>query len=199
MSGRPTNSSPRALFLTGSCEYPPFASLLASLIILRAFGGAAIVIGLWTYGYNIMRNLGNRITLHSPSRGFSMELGSAITVIMATRLSMLYHRVTPLAIIVLTICRTPCLYHPVYLWCHSRCGSVQRHLENHQLAHDCMDLLWLDYYPPCVWNHFRLSHGNHHQCPSLGIDLLKSSERRLPRLGGGDEIDNTTQRHLCFI
>lgn len=53
----------------------------------RVFGGAAIVIGLWTYGYNIMRNLGNRLTLHSPSRGFSMELGSAITVIMATRLS----------------------------------------------------------------------------------------------------------------
>lgn len=52
------------------------------------FGGAGIVIGLWTYGYNIMRNLGNRITLHSPSRGFSMELGSAITVIMATRLAL---------------------------------------------------------------------------------------------------------------
>jgi phosphate/sulfate permease len=34
-----------------------------------------------------MRNLGNRITLHSPSRGFTMELGSAITVIMATKLS----------------------------------------------------------------------------------------------------------------
>jgi solute carrier family 20 (sodium-dependent phosphate transporter) len=52
------------------------------------YGGAAIVIGLWTYGYNIMRNLGNRLTLHSPSRGFSMELGSAITVILATRLGL---------------------------------------------------------------------------------------------------------------
>jgi sodium-dependent phosphate transporter len=54
---------------------------------ILAFGGVALVIGLWTYGYNIMKNLGNRITLHSPSRGFSMELGSAITVILATRLS----------------------------------------------------------------------------------------------------------------
>jgi solute carrier family 20 (sodium-dependent phosphate transporter) len=53
-----------------------------------AYGGAAIVIGLWTYGYNIMHNLGNRLTLHSPSRGFSMELGSAITVILATRLGL---------------------------------------------------------------------------------------------------------------
>lgn len=48
------------------------------------FGGAAITIGLWTYGYNIMRQLGNRLTLHSPSRGFSMELGAAITVILAS-------------------------------------------------------------------------------------------------------------------
>lgn len=35
-----------------------------------------IVVGLATYGYNIMKVLGNRITLHSPSRGFSMELGA---------------------------------------------------------------------------------------------------------------------------
>ena len=56
-------------------------------IWILAFGGGAIALGLLMYGYNIMRNLGNRITLHSPSRGFSMELGAAITVIMATRLS----------------------------------------------------------------------------------------------------------------
>lgn len=54
---------------------------------ILVFGGACLVIGVWTYGYNIMRNLGNRLTLQSPSRGFSMELGSAITVILATRLS----------------------------------------------------------------------------------------------------------------
>lgn len=57
-------------------------------IWILIFGGTALVIGLWTYGYNIMKNLGNRITLHSPSRGFSMELGSAITVILATRLKL---------------------------------------------------------------------------------------------------------------
>lgn len=55
---------------------------------ILAFGGAGIVIGLWTYGYNIMANLGNRVTLMSPARGFSMELGSVITIILATRLSM---------------------------------------------------------------------------------------------------------------
>ncbi|GAB7366787.1 hypothetical protein MBLNU230_g0738t1 [Neophaeotheca triangularis] len=57
-------------------------------IWILVFGGAAITIGLWTYGYNLMRNLGNRITLHSPSRGFCMELGAAIAVVMATRLSL---------------------------------------------------------------------------------------------------------------
>lgn len=44
-----------------------------------------IVIGLATYGYNIMRILGNRLTLMSPSRGFSMELGSSITVLLASQ------------------------------------------------------------------------------------------------------------------
>lgn len=57
-------------------------------IWVLAYGGSAIVIGLWTYGYNIMRNLGNRLTLMSPTRGFSMELGSAVTVVMATRLAL---------------------------------------------------------------------------------------------------------------
>lgn len=55
---------------------------------ILAFGGASIAIGLWTYGYNLMRNLGNRITLHSPSRGFCMELGAALTVVLATRLAL---------------------------------------------------------------------------------------------------------------
>ncbi|GAA5836496.1 hypothetical protein JCM11251_007093 [Rhodosporidiobolus azoricus] len=54
-------------------------------IWILAFGGAFIVIGLATYGYNIMKVLGNKITLHSPSRGFSMELGAAITVILASQ------------------------------------------------------------------------------------------------------------------
>lgn len=55
---------------------------------ILCYGAGALIIGLWTYGYNIMRNLGNRLTLHSPSRGFCMELGSAITVVMATRLAL---------------------------------------------------------------------------------------------------------------
>ncbi|KAH8901688.1 phosphate transporter [Thozetella sp. PMI_491] len=55
---------------------------------ILAFGGIAICIGLWTYGYHIVMNLGNRLTLHSPSRGFSMELGAAVTIILATKLAL---------------------------------------------------------------------------------------------------------------
>ncbi|KAE8405023.1 phosphate transporter [Aspergillus pseudonomiae] len=57
-------------------------------IWILVFGGAAIAIGIWTYGYHIMSFLGNRLTLHSPSRGFTMELGAAIAVIIATRLKL---------------------------------------------------------------------------------------------------------------
>lgn len=66
---------------------PPAQGAQVPLWIL-AFGGAGIVVGIWTYGYNIMRNLGNRLTLQSPTRGFSMELGSVITIIVATRLKL---------------------------------------------------------------------------------------------------------------
>lgn len=57
-------------------------------IWILAFGGAGIAVGAWTFGYRIMANLGNRITLMSPSRGFSMELGSVIAVVVATRLKL---------------------------------------------------------------------------------------------------------------
>ncbi|GAA5911174.1 hypothetical protein JCM8208_005748 [Rhodotorula glutinis] len=54
-------------------------------IWILVFGAVMLVIGLATYGYNIMKVLGNKITLHSPSRGFSMELGASITVILASQ------------------------------------------------------------------------------------------------------------------
>lgn len=51
------------------------------------YTAAALVLGVWTFGYNIMKNLGNRLILQSPSRGFSIELGAAITTVMATQLA----------------------------------------------------------------------------------------------------------------
>ncbi|KAM3433702.1 hypothetical protein MY4824_005828 [Beauveria thailandica] len=47
-----------------------------------------ICIGFITYGYNIMKVMGNKITYHSPSRGTSMELGAAITVLIFSQYSL---------------------------------------------------------------------------------------------------------------
>ncbi|KAI4213263.1 MAG: hypothetical protein LQ351_004209 [Letrouitia transgressa] len=44
--------------------------------------------GLATYGYNIMKVMGNKITYHSPSRGCSMEMGAAITVLVFSQYSL---------------------------------------------------------------------------------------------------------------
>ncbi|KAF4214241.1 hypothetical protein CNMCM8980_006926 [Aspergillus fumigatiaffinis] len=57
-------------------------------IWIKAVGGLGLGVGFWTFGYHIMRSLGNRITKHSPTRGYSMELGAAITVLLASRLGL---------------------------------------------------------------------------------------------------------------
>ncbi|KAH7161160.1 putative sodium/phosphate symporter [Dactylonectria macrodidyma] len=49
---------------------------------------ATISLGLVTYGYNIMKVMGNKITYHSPSRGSSMEMGAAITVLVFSQFSL---------------------------------------------------------------------------------------------------------------
>lgn len=50
--------------------------------------GILLGLGFWFFGYHIIKTLGNRITQMSPTRGFSMELGAAITVMLASRLSL---------------------------------------------------------------------------------------------------------------
>ncbi|KAJ6189110.1 hypothetical protein N7519_004018 [Penicillium mononematosum] len=57
-------------------------------IWIKAVGGLGLGFGFWTFGYHIMRSLGNRITKHSPTRGFSMELSAALTVLLASRLGL---------------------------------------------------------------------------------------------------------------
>ncbi|CAG8954930.1 hypothetical protein HYFRA_00008618 [Hymenoscyphus fraxineus] len=49
---------------------------------------AMISLGLITYGYNIMKVMGNKITYHSPSRGCSMEMGAAVTVLVFSQYSL---------------------------------------------------------------------------------------------------------------
>jgi PiT family inorganic phosphate transporter len=50
--------------------------------------GLLLGLGFWVYGYNIIKAIGNKITQMSPTRGFSIELGAAITVLLASRLAL---------------------------------------------------------------------------------------------------------------
>lgn len=50
--------------------------------------GLLLGIGFWVFGFHIVRALGNKITRMSPTRGFSAELGAAITVLLASRLGL---------------------------------------------------------------------------------------------------------------
>ncbi|MEE8387542.1 MAG: inorganic phosphate transporter [Acidiferrobacterales bacterium] len=47
-------------------------------------GGGGIVIGLATFGFRVMRTIGEKITALTPSRGFAAELSAASTVVLAS-------------------------------------------------------------------------------------------------------------------
>lgn len=49
-----------------------------------AIGGVGIVLGLMTYGYNIIMQLGVKMLKLTPSRGFSVELAAGLTISIAS-------------------------------------------------------------------------------------------------------------------
>lgn len=53
---------------------------------LLAIGGVGMVIGLATWGYRIIGRMGRELSGVSPTRGVSIELGAAVTVLIASRL-----------------------------------------------------------------------------------------------------------------
>lgn len=55
---------------------------------ILALGGVGIVLGLAMWGYRIIVAIGVKLTKLTPSRGFSIEIGAAITVIIASRLGL---------------------------------------------------------------------------------------------------------------
>lgn len=99
-----------------------------------------------------------------------MELGSAITVILATRLS-------PFHCFFLLkssdVSRAAYLNNSVYLRRDRRCWTLFWYLENDQLAYGCMDLLWLVHHLAGRGYHFRVSDGDHHQRSEMGIPELR--------------------------
>ncbi|KAJ5654231.1 hypothetical protein N7490_001234 [Penicillium lividum] len=66
----------------------PAAAKAAVPVWQLAVLALCISVGLVTYGYNIMKVMGNKITYHSPSRGSSMEMGAAITVLVFSQYSL---------------------------------------------------------------------------------------------------------------
>ena len=54
--------------------------------MILAMGGVGISLGLILYGYKIIRAIGVKLCCITPSRGFSIELGSATIIIIGSRL-----------------------------------------------------------------------------------------------------------------
>ena len=57
-------------------------------IWLLALGGLGIVVGLATWGWRVMETIGKKITHLTPTRGFSAEIGAAVTVAFASKLGL---------------------------------------------------------------------------------------------------------------
>ena len=55
---------------------------------LLVLGGSGIVVGLATFGYRVMRTVGTKITLITPSRGVAADIAATITVLVCTRLAL---------------------------------------------------------------------------------------------------------------
>lgn len=75
-----------SVYIEGSVDEEGEADLGNDAYWILAIGGLGIVIGLLLYGYKIIAAIGVKIAKITPSRGFSIELGSAIMVIIGSRL-----------------------------------------------------------------------------------------------------------------
>lgn len=52
------------------------------------YGGLGISIGLWAWGRRVIRTMGNDLTKITPSTGFTIEIGAAITVLVASKVGL---------------------------------------------------------------------------------------------------------------
>jgi len=55
-------------------------------IWILILGGAGISVGLLTYGYNVIKSIGMKLIKVTPSRGFAIEIGAFLVVIIGTNL-----------------------------------------------------------------------------------------------------------------
>ncbi|XP_037663587.1 sodium-dependent phosphate transporter 1 [Choloepus didactylus] len=64
------------------------SSRAATPVWLLLYGGLGICIGLWVWGRRVIQTMGRDLTPITPSSGFSIELASALTVVIASNIGL---------------------------------------------------------------------------------------------------------------
>ncbi|OBS78780.1 hypothetical protein A6R68_18825 [Neotoma lepida] len=75
-----------ALYLVYTTE--DVSTKVATPIWLLLYGGVGICIGLWVWGRRVIQTMGKDLTPITPSSGFSIELASALTVVIASNIGL---------------------------------------------------------------------------------------------------------------